>query len=216
VPESAAEAIGRDRIRFHGRAVLVESDVDMGDWEFRTYRRTAVLFRDVRYFVSEKRLLPDGSYRYRLEPWNADLTDLPGAVIEYDESYVVARDRARREGARRDRESAALFFVSPLLGFLPSRLKLTLNDRYAFDPRDVTGQSLFLERVLLYMLIALLAIGGFTRVLGAALFWVAGAAVAVAIDLVVRTGRLEVGEMEQPGFCEWIVPSWRRRNRRRF
>jgi hypothetical protein len=216
VPDSPPEAVGRDRIRYHGRAVVVESAVDMGDWEFRAYRRTAVLFRDLRYFVSEKRLLPDGSYRYILEPWEPDLTDLPGTVIGYDETYVAARDLARREEARRDRESAALFFVSPLLGFLPSRLKLALNDRYAFDPRDVTGQSLFLERVLLYLLIALLAIGGFTRVLGGALLWVAGAAVGVAIDLVVRTGRLEVGEMEQPGFWEWIVPSWRRRNRRRF
>jgi hypothetical protein len=44
--------------------------------------------------------------------------------------------------------------------------------------------------------------------------WVMGVGVAVAIDLVMRMGPVELGEMEQPGFWEWVLPSWRRRTRR--
>lgn len=206
-------AIGGDQVRFRGDAVVVESAADMPDWEFRAYRRTAVLFRDQRYFVSEKRLLPGGSYRYVLEPWG-DLTDLPGRTIVYDEAYVVRRDAERRDAVRRDRASAALFWFGPLMGFLPSRLKLALNDRYAFHPVTLTLQSLFLERIALYMLGALLAIGAFTGILGGALPFAVGLGVALLLDIILRTGPAESRDMEQPGFWEWVLPSWRRRARR--
>lgn len=208
------EAIGGDQVRFRGSAVIVESAVEMPDWDFRAYRRTAVFFRDQRYFVSEKRLLPDGSYRYVLAPWGDDLTDLPGRTIVYDEGYVVRRDAERRDSVRRDRVSAVLFWFGPLMGFLPSRLKLALNDRYAFHPVTLTLQSLFLERLALYVVGALLAIGAFTGILGGALPFAVGLGVALLLDIILRTGPAESSDMEQPGFWEWILPSWRRRARR--
>lgn len=206
--------IGSDQVRFRGGAVVVDSAVEVSDWEFRAYRRTALLFRDRRYFVSEKRLLPGGSYRYMLEPWGDDLADLPGRTIVYDEGYAARRDAERRDAVRRDRVSAVLFWCGPLLGFLPSRLKLALNDRYAFHPVTLTLQSLFLERMALYTVGALLAIGAFTGILGQALPLAIAVEAALLLDIILRTGPAEAGEMDQPGFWEWILPSWRRRARR--
>jgi hypothetical protein len=210
MPEGRPETVGRDAVRFRGSALVVDSAADMPDWEFRDYRRTAVLFRDETYFVAEKRLLPGGSYRYVLETWG-DAADLPGRTITYDDGYAAARDAAARDGARRDRASAALFFVSPLLGLLPARAKLALNDRYAFDPPTVTRQSLFVERIVFYCLPALIAMGGVARVPRA---WLAGLMVlsaAVLMDMIMRTGPAEGGEQEQPGFWEWALPGWKRR-----
>ena len=208
------ETVGRDAVRFRGSAVVVDSPADMPDWEFRDYRRTAVLFRDQKYFVAEKRLLPGGSYRYVLEPW-VDGVDVPGRTITYDEGYAAARDADARDAVRRDRASAALFFVGPLLGLLPARAKLALNDRYAFDPPTVTQQSIFLERIAFYCLAALIVLGGVARLPDA---WLAGLmllAAAVLVDMIMRMGPSENGEQEQPGFWEWIVPGWKRRARSR-
>jgi hypothetical protein len=206
-------AVGRDVVRFRGNAVVVDSPADMPDWDFRDYRRTAILFSGQTYFVSEKRLLPEGSYRYVLEPWITGV-DVPGATLAYDEAYVAARDAAARDGARRDRLSAALFFVSPLLGLLPARAKLALNDRYAFDPPTVTRQSLFLERIASYCLPAIILLGAFAglpRSWLAALMALTGA---VIVDMIMRTSPAEGGEQEQPGFWEWALPGWKRRARR--
>jgi hypothetical protein len=208
--EGRAETVGRDAVRFRGAALVVDSAADMPDWEFRDYRRTAVLFRDQKYFVAEKRLLPGGSYRYVLEPWG-EAADLPGRTITYDDGYAAARDAAVRDGGRRDRASAALFFVSPLLGLLPARAKLALNDRYAFDPPTITRQSLFLERIAFYCLLAFTAMGAVARVPRA---WLAGfmaLGAAVLVDMVMRTGPAEGGEQEQPGFWEWALPGWKGR-----
>jgi hypothetical protein len=210
--EGRTETVGRDVVRFRGSAVVVESAADMPDWEFRDYRRTAVLFRERKYFVAEKRLLPDGGYRYVLEPWG-DLVDLPGRIITYHHAYAAARDAAVRDEARRDRVSEALFFVSPLLGLLPARTKLALNDRYAFDPPTVTRQSIFLERIAFYCLSTLIVLGNVARLPAA---WLAGLivlAAAVYVDMIMRTGAADGDEQEQPGFWEWAVPGWKRRAR---
>lgn len=192
----------------------MESHADMPDWEFRQYRRTAIVVRGERYFVAEKRLLADGSYRYVLEPW-VDGADVPGRTINYDVGYVAERDAAARTNARRDRVSRALFFVGPLLGLLPARAKLALDDRYGFDPQTVTRQSLFVQRIFFYCLAAFLVVGGLARALGR---WEAPLlvfTVAVFADLIMRLGPAENGEPEQPGFFEWIVPGWKRRARSR-
>ena len=208
--QGRTETVGRDAVRFRGSALVIDSAADMPDWEFRDYRRTAVLFRDRKYFVAEKRLLPGGSYRYVLEPW-VDGAEVPGRTITYNEAYAAARDAAAREGARRDRASAALFFVSPLLGLLPARAKLALNDRYAFDPPTVTRQSVFLERIVFYGLSAFIMMGGFVRLPEALLAGLMLVAAAVFVDMIMRMGPAEGGEQEQPGFWEWALPGWKRR-----
>jgi hypothetical protein len=208
--EGRTAAIGRDLVRLYESGIVVESAADMPDWEFRDYRRTAVLFSDRRYFVAQKRLLPGGSYRYVLEPWG-DLADLPGRTITYDAAYAAARDADARDGRRRDRVSAALFFVSPLLGLLPARAKLALNDRYSFDPATVTRQSIFLERIALYCLSALIVLGNVARLPES---WLAGLMVlgaAVLVDMIMRMSPADGGEQEQPGFWEWALPGWKRR-----
>jgi hypothetical protein len=206
--------IGADTVRFDGAILIVDSAVDMPDWDFRTYRRCLVTFGELRYSVAEKQALSEGGYRYVLEPWRAEWTDLPGPSIVYGEDYVARRDAGLRNERRQDRAAAVLFWIAPLLGFLPSRFKSTLNDRYAFHPVTLTLQSLFLERILLYGVGALIVIGGVTGILG---IWLVAAMLggaAVGLDLILRTGPAELGSMEQPGFWEWALPGWRRRARR--
>lgn len=203
-----------DRVRRDGVGIVIETPADMPEWEFREHRRTQIEVDGARYFVGEKRLLPDGTYRYLLEPWVDDL-GVPGRAIVYDAGYVSARDAAARTAARREGVSRALFFVGPLLGFLPARVKLALDDRYGYDPQAVTQQSLFVQRIGFYCLCALFTLGRLAGVLraweGAFLAFI----VVVLLDLVMRLGPAENGEAEQPGFLEWMVPGWKRRARRR-
>jgi hypothetical protein len=204
---------GRDRVSFRADTVIVESPADMPDWEFREHRRAKIRFEDVCYFVAEKRLLPGGFYRYLLQPWEGGL-GVPGRTITYDATYVTARDAAARTLTRRDRVAKALFFVGPLLGLLPARVKLVLDDRYGFDPQAVTRQCLFVQRFFFYALLALVVVGGWAGALGGWDGWLLALAAAVFVDLIMRLGPAENGEAVQPGFWEWIVPGWKRRARR--
>jgi hypothetical protein len=208
--EGGVEAVGPDTVHFRGALVVVDSHADMADWDFRDYRRTAIVFRDRTYFVAEKRLMPGGAYRYVLEPWHGG-ADVPGRTVLYDDAYAAARDAAGREGARRDRVGAALWFVSPLLGLLPARAKLALNDRYAFDPPTVTRQSLFVERISVYCLGAFTLFGGFARLPFPLLLGLIAVIFAILADMIMRMGPAEGGEQEQPGFWEWALPGWKRR-----
>jgi hypothetical protein len=211
--EPGGEALGPDRLTSRGSAFVVDSPADMPDWEFRQYRRTAIVVRGARYHVTEKRLLGSGRYRYLLERW-PDGADVPGRTIVYDAAYVADRDAGARTAARRDRVGKALFFVGPLLGLLPARVKLALDDRYGFDPQAVTRQCLFVQRIFFYALLALVVVGGWARALGGWDGWLLALAAAVFVDLIMRLGPAENGEAVQPGFWEWIVPGWRRRARR--
>lgn len=204
------DAVGADRVRLRGDSVVVDSRADMPEWEFRDYRRTAILYRDRQYFVAEKRLLAGGAYRYVLQPWG-DSGDLPGRTLVYDDSYAAARDAAARTGARRDAISKALFFVGPLLGFLPARTKLILDDRYGFDPQVVTRQSVYVERILSYCLVVFVVLAGLARALGRWEGPLLAFTAAVYVDLIMRTSPSENGEPEQPGFWEWAIPGWKRR-----
>ena len=208
------EGFGPDRVSARGGALVVESAADMPDWEFRQYRRTAIVVRGARYCVAEKRLLPGGTYRYRLEPW-VDGADVPGRTIVYDAAWATARDAEARTAARRDGIAKALFFVGPLLGLLPARVKLALDERYGFDPQAVTRQCLFAQRIFFYALLALIVVGGLARALGEWEGPLLLLAAAVFVDLVMRMGPSESGEAEQPGFWEWAIPGWKRRARSR-
>ena len=210
---TGAFAFGRDRVSFRGETVVVESPADMPEWEYREHRRTAILFRDACYFVAEKRLLPGGSYRYVLQPWE-DGVGVPGRTVTYDADYAAARDAASRTASRRDGVAKALFFVSPLLGLLPARAKLALDERYGFDPQAVTQQCLFAQRIFFYVLLALIVLGSIARALAGWEGPLIVLALAVLVDLIMRLGPSENGEAEQPGFWEWIVPGWKRRARR--
>ena len=207
-----AEAFGADRVWTRGETLVVESAADRPEFELRQYRRTAILVGGARYAVAEKRLLDGGGFRYVLEPW-PEGADVPGRTIVYDAEYAGARDAAARLATRRDRVGKTLFFVGPLLGLLPARVKLVLDDRYGFDPRTVTRQCLFVQRFFFYGLLTLIVVGGWARALGGWDGWLLALAAVVLVDLVMRLGPSESGEAEQPGFLEWMIPGWRRRAR---
>ncbi len=174
----------------------------MPDWKATRYRKTAVVFEERTYFVASRTALSGGVWRYVLAPWPDDLHDAPGRTIHYGEPYVLERDQTRREQGRLERKAVGLYFLTWLLGFLPSGVKLRLNERYGIHPLVVTGKSLFLEYLAFINLVVLLVIGGFTGALP--ILPLLGAAAVVAIDRTVRTARLEKGGMRQYGFGEWI------------
>jgi hypothetical protein len=196
------ESVGSDRVSLIGDNLVVESPYEMPDWKATRYRRTAVVFRQRIYFVASSRSLASGVHRYVLEPWPEDLHDRPGRIIDYHAAYALERDEQRRRQARVERESLVLFFLSPLLGFLPSGLKLALNDRYGYHPVTVTGRSLFIQRLLMLMLMALAPLSLFA---GIPIAPVAGLLLMVLVDLVIRQGRQLRGTLRQYGFWEWAV-----------
>jgi hypothetical protein len=200
--DQSRENVGPDRVRFSGDNLVVEAACEMPDWKATRYRRTAIVFRQRTYFVASSASQASGVHRYVLEPWPEDLHDEPGRIIDYHAAYALERDERRRRQARVERESLVLFFLSPLLGFLPSGLKLALNDRYGYDPVTVTGRSLFIQRLLMLMLMALAPLSLFA---GIPIAPVAGLLLMVLVDLVIRQGRQLRGTMRQYGFWEWAV-----------
>lgn len=197
-----SENIGKDRVASRGEMLLVDAACEMPDWKATRYRRTAVVFRERTYFVASISTGPGGGHRYVLEPWPEDMHDSPGRTIHYDEAYVRERDEQRRRRARIENESLVLYFVSPLLGFLPSGLKLALNDRYGYHPVTVTGRSVFVERLLMLCLMVFVPLG---LLAGIPIVPVAGLLLMVLVDLPIRQNRLLRGTMRQYGFWEWAI-----------
>jgi hypothetical protein len=197
--------IGSDTVTLRGTTVVIDAACEMPEWKATTYRRSAIVIGQRTYFVSLKEPLPEGAWRYVLEPWPEDHKDMPGNVVHYDPAYVKERDLRRREQAQREKEAVGLWMVRPFLGFLFSGSKLRLNERYGFHPLTVTEQSLFVQKFVLIALLGLMTIHMFTGVLGGLGFVLLGALLFLVLDLVVRMGQAGTASMEQYGFGEWIV-----------
>jgi hypothetical protein len=210
------EKLGSDRVLARGPRVIVLSRADMPDWEVRSFRRATVRFRGEDYFVAVKERHPEGGFRYVLERWPDGSSEIGGAVIDYDEGYVTARDGERRARVAARGVQTALAPFSPLIGFLPDAVKRRLADRYGISEQRATEQSLWLEAMLVLACGALLSIEKFGGVYGSAfgvgeIPWLAGASatatvalVLMAPDLVVRYARI-LGESERSyGFWEWL------------
>jgi hypothetical protein len=230
VPEPAdvvagerTRAIGTDKVLVKDDgAVVVHASSPMPDWRATRYRKTAVVFEDRTYFVATRTTLPGGWCRYLLQPWPEDLHDSPARTVLYDEAYVLEREERRRAQQKHEVRAVGLFAVAWLLGFLPSGLKLRLNERYAIDPGTATRQSLFIQYLVALGLLTVFAIGFVAGALGPAFGAPSGAAsgavftglfrptrllltvVVLALDATIRTDRLQRGSMRQYGFGEWI------------
>jgi hypothetical protein len=195
--------VGSDLVLSKGDRLLVRSASDMPLWRPSRHRRVAILFEGGRYTVTGRQRTAEGLWEYQLEPYPDVIHELPSATIEYGEAYVWERDEVSVAVARRERRSGLLHFLSPLLGFLPSSVKLNLQDHYGLDPRSMTQQSLAVEWALMLVSMTSSAIG--RLVLGRAHTLVLILFVLLLIDLIVRRHATSLDSMEQFGFFEWLV-----------
>jgi len=216
------ERVGPDRVVPKGDGLIVFSGREMDDWRPATHRKTIVVFRDRRYFVTSRHVVGRQTWRYVLRPWKENPQEVPGRVIQYDPKYALVHDAMVRADKLDRGVFALLWAISPLLGFLPSRLKLLLEARYGFDPIRLTLFSMLVEYFVVLAcgvwLSAMVMAGAFGAASGEGFniggFTLGRAALAVAVlipDLVARTSRLLSGSLDQYGFYEWLFRLFGRR-----
>jgi hypothetical protein len=197
-----SKSMGSDYVTREGDYLVVYSSVDMPDWYAREYRKQAVFFEGMKYFVAEKSLLGKGEIRYILSPWPDDLQDMPSRIIHYNEDYVMARDRALKQMKRDLYWEPILFLVKPLIGFCPSSYKFALQGRYGIDPQQTTAYSLWIEYLLLFVHCSLLVIGSFTTVFS--IFYLLGVIFFLLPDVIVRYSDSVKENKNLYGFYEWL------------
>ena len=156
---------------------------------------------DRRYFVPAAQVGRQ-TWRYSLSPWKENPLEVPGRVIHYDPKYALVYDAMVRADRLDRGVFALLWLASPLLGFLPSRLKLLLEARFGFDPIRLTLFSLLAEYGIVlaggfWLSVMIMArrlrrrVGRRVRHSAASRLGRAALAVAVLVpDLVARTARL--------------------------
>jgi hypothetical protein len=196
--------VGGDSVLFKDGEVVIYSSYDMEDWKVTKYRKAAIFFKDKKYFLTRKSKLEDGTFRYKLKEWPEDHVDLPSKSIVYDEEYVAERDTIHIKVERIKKISLLMKIIYPLLGFLPSRLKERLQDKYGVDPVNTTGFSLFIEYLFAALVSCLYVIQLFTRGLPSWFDYSPTVVILVVLDAVIRWHDL-LGEAASPyGFYEWI------------
>ena len=150
-------------------------------------------------------------------------------VIAYDEETVTQREKALLSGHMDDVGRAGLIFLYPFLGLLWSNTKEKLR-RFGFDPRGLTGFSIFvvfglvlIELVFAKMLIFRslktgdVVIGGMLRVFSGVdsfslgpvqirMLWLDIALLLLLLaDVFIRYSRHLLGEEPFWGFLEWLT-----------
>ena len=216
------ERVGPDRVVPKGDGLIVFSGREMDEWRPALHRKTIVVYRDRRYFVTGRHMVGRQTWRYALSPWKENPLEVPGRVIQYDPKYALVHDAIVRADKLDRGVFALLWLASPLLGFLPSRLKLILEARFGFDPVRLTLYSLLIEYGIVlvggFWLSVMIMAGAFGAASGGGFdlggFTLGRAALAIAVlapDLAARTSRLLSGSLDQYGVYEWLVRLfWRR------
>jgi hypothetical protein len=197
-----SKSVGSDYVRREGDYLVIYSSADMPDWYAREFRKQAIFFEGLRFFVAEKTVVGEKEFRYALSPWPEDLQDMPSRVVHYDEDFVRARDRALREMRKDQYWELILFLIKPLIGFLPSSYKLRIQGKYGIDPEQATAYSLWIEYMLLFVDGGLLVIGSFTTIFN--IFYLIGIIFLLLPDVIVRYNNSLKDEKILYGFYEWL------------
>lgn len=179
----------------------------MEGWEVSRYRHRYVRFRGACYALESVEPEPSGGVRYCLFAADPEQTlAVPGQIVDYDAEYVAERDRQQRTQRIDATTRLALWPVLPLLGFLPSGLKLRLHERYGILPETVTAISIWLQAAFL-LTFAISALFQFlVHFIPTGLFiGMLVLAPLLYIDLAVRRARLVVPSQRQYGLFEWLV-----------
>jgi hypothetical protein len=200
-----------------GDGLVVVTAMEMPDWEVRQHRSTLIHFEGQTWRVAV-RTVAAGKVHYQLARWDVADHERAGREVDYNAAYVALRDQAAPIIRARNRATGFLRWVSPLVGFLPSRTKARLEVTHGIDPVASTFHSVFLEFLVTFCSftiapIGMLAFAGtVSRLPGGpiapvVLIMVFG--ILVGIDGSVRYGRILREERAPPGFFEWAF-QWRR------
>jgi hypothetical protein len=204
--------IGKDRVLRKGDALIVYSPADMYDWNATVFRRNAIVFEEIVWCVKEKRGVSRKLFRYHLEKRTEGLSDIPGRTIVYDAHYVADRDAFARTERIRHAQACFLRLLMPLIGLLPSKMKLRIEKNYLISAKSATVASICLELFLFFgagffnVIAVLVSLHPKSEGLfiGDAMLLTLTTLVLV-IDMWVRYGRHLREEDRSPfGFYEWV------------
>jgi hypothetical protein len=207
--------VGADRLhrQTDGR-VVIESRVEMPDWRASRFRPTAVFIEGERFAVCAHHPLKRGNHRYELAPWPEDQGVRPGLLIEYGEDYVRRRDKLRSAVRTTGVLAALAIPFTPLLGFLPARIKTALHGVIGVHPVSATRASLALECLAAIVIgamgvIHVMTLGQMTPEFGDTM-WLFPL---LLIDAFMRYNSVLSENIHALGFLEWLVPASLRRPR---
>lgn len=212
-PVGQTRVCGSDRIVQKEGRLLVYTTVEMPDWYVSNYRRNAVVVDEQTYFIAIKENFDRRTIRYTLEPWSESSTDMPGKTIHYNEEYVRTRDLAIKDLRQRELIFWFLRFLKPLIGLLPSGLKIRIEAQYGISPRTATFFSLWLELIAFFAagtVVLIASFGGLRSeaVLADSLFGSLPVLIPFTLFLLfeaaVRYSSYLSHTHSPYGFCEWI------------
>ena len=192
-----ASKVGPDVVRIEDGALTIYSRRDMPDWVVREFKRPAIWFKGHKFRMRAKvHAERPFRWKYTLWPWPEDDRTTPASLIEYNEDYVLEREKERMGGAAAECVHWALMPFYLVLGLLWSGPKDWLVD-FGFNSRSITMASVLLQ----FSLGIPLAIS-----LGAITGWVPHYFILVAVllvDAVFRGDAVLRDHPRQPGFLEW-------------
>lgn len=150
--------IGDDRIMRRGAQLTIRSRVDMHEWQIQENRKTVIFINDEAWCLVGKQYTAAKEVHYILDPWPEHLYQIAGRRIRYDDEYVRARNEAEKKRKIEAVFGPVLFHLRGLIGFLPSRLKHCIEEKFGVPARNATFISIIVELFLFFVLGACLQI----------------------------------------------------------
>lgn len=204
--------VGEDRILIQGEQLVICSKVDMDDWQIQGTRKTAVIIDNAVWCLVGKQFANKNEIHYILEPYSDYLSQLPGRRIRYDEEYVKAWREADRKRKIEARSDTFLYPFRWFIGFLPSRRKASIEQKYGIPARNAAFASIIVEFVLCVLFGHLWWVSLF---LGPIVVPVLLTTVTLIIDLAFRYGSYLREDASPYGFLEWFFIFLDRKFRRK-
>jgi len=130
----------------------------MDEWRIQQQRKTVIFIYDEAWCLVGKQYTAAKEVHYLLDPWPEHLHRIPGRRIRYDDEYVRARDEAEKKRKTEARFGPVLYHLRAIIGFLPSRVKSLIEEKFGVPARNSTLISLIVELSLFFVLGAFLQI----------------------------------------------------------
>ena len=130
----------------------------MDEWSIQQYRKTVIFINDEAWCLVEKQYTAAKEVHYLLDPWPEHLHQIPGRRIRYDDDYVRSRNETEKKRKIKARFGPILNHLRAIIGFLPSRIKSVIEEKFGVPARNSTLISIIIELSLFVVLGAFLQI----------------------------------------------------------